>query len=254
MSAGLRVLVVDDESLARSRLLGLLETLKPAVDPVIRECREASSASAALAALAQSPADVLLLDIRMPGLDGLALAQQLRRMTDPPDVVFVTAHGEHALQAFELEAADYLTKPVRLERLQAALRKVAQRRRWMGPPEANDADFLLIEERGQLHRVPLSQVLCVRAELKYLTVHTAMHTYLHDESLQALEDRYPAQLLRVHRSTLVARDAMRQLERRIGDAADGDSEVWLLHLAGLTEPVPVSRRQLSSVREAMRQR
>lgn len=253
MSAGLRVLVVDDELLARRRLLALLDALRPAADPAVGECHEAASASAALAMLARSTADLLLLDIRMPGLDGLALAQQIRRMADPPDVVFVTAHGQHALQAFELEATDYLTKPVRQERLQAALRKVALRRRHAMSDASNESEFLLIEERGRVQRVPLTQVLCVRAELKYLTVHTATHTYLHDASLQALEERHPAHLLRVHRSTLVARAAMRQLERRPGVRSEGDAETWVLHLAGLPEPVAVSRRQLASVREAMRQ-
>lgn len=270
---GLQVLVVDDESLARGRLLHLLGELRALADPPLADVREAAGAAGALAALLQQSADVVLLDIRMPGTDGLTFAQQLARLPDAPSVVFVTAHGEHAVRAFELDAADYLTKPVRLDRLQAALRKVA-RRRPMGRTQAHpdphaqaepaphraarpwqdETDFLHIVERGQIHRLPLSQVLCVRAELKYLTVHTATQSYLHDESLQALEERFGHRLLRVHRSTLVSREAMRRLERRAGEPADAEGESWVLHLAGWPEPVAVSRRQLAHVRDAMRER
>lgn len=257
MTAALRLLVVDDEPLARARLLTLLRELRSAAQPPVGECHEAATAMQAVDLLQRVDVDAVLLDIRMPGVDGLGLARTLRAMPVAPEVVFVTAHGEHAVQAFELEAADYLTKPVRLERLQAALQKVARRRSASIQAAAVDPageEFLPIEERGEVQRVPLSRVLCVRAEQKYLTVVTGSRSYLHDESLQALEERHGQRLLRVHRSVLVSREAMRSLERRTGDTPEGDGESWWLHLHGLAEPVPVSRRQLSIVREAMRQR
>lgn len=258
----MRVLVVDDEALARARLIALLRDLRHSGAVALAECLEASGTAQAIDLLGQRAFDAVLLDIRMPGADGLSLARTLRGLARPPELVFVTAHGEHAVQAFELEAADYLTKPVRLERLQSALIKVARRRSAVDAglalqdgalwPTAGAAGepFLLLEDRGQVERVALSQVLCVRAELKYLTVHTASRVWVHSESLHALEERYPDRLLRVHRSTLVSRDAMRMLERRPTEGPDGES--WWLHLSGMGEPVAVSRRQLATVRGAMR--
>ena len=120
MSAGLRVLVVDDEALARSRLRTLLGDCG---QDLVLQVDESSSASDALIALREQACDLVLLDIHMPGMDGLTLAALLRDLPEPPAVVFVTAHAEHALQAFELEALDYLTKPVRLERLQNRYKK-----------------------------------------------------------------------------------------------------------------------------------
>ena len=117
----LMALIVDDEALARSRLRTLLGDCKA---PGVRIGGEAGNATEAVELLRRQPFDVALLDIHMPGADGLALAQTIRTLASPPAVVFVTAHAEHAVHAFELEAVDYLTKPVRLERLQAALQKV----------------------------------------------------------------------------------------------------------------------------------
>ena len=164
----LKVLIVDDEALARSRLRRLLGQCSA---PAAEVRAEAANAAQALQCLAREPFDLALLDIHMPGADGLKLAQLLRERPDAPRVVFVTAHTQHALQAFEVEAVDYLTKPVRLERLQAALEKV-QRQRPARPAHEGADDSLLIQERGRTERVPLGEVLFVKAELKYLTVRT----------------------------------------------------------------------------------
>jgi two-component system response regulator AlgR len=190
----------------------------------------------------------VLLDVHMPGADGLALAQALRGMAREPAVVFVTAHAEHAVAAFDLDAVDYLTKPVRLDRLQVALQKVERvlsTRR--GPPQAQ-AEMLVIQDRGRTERVPLSEVLYFKAELKYVTVRTASRSYILDASLSDLEERHAAHFLRVHRNALVARRAVRALEKH-DDPEEGEG--WAVRLNGIDEPLMVSRRQLTAVREAI---
>ncbi len=242
----LRVLIVDDETLARTRLRTLLGNC---TSPAVEVIGEAANASQAIELLRRTPADLVLLDIRMPGADGLTLAQTLRTLPQAAAVVFVTAHAEHAVHAFELEAVDYLTKPVRLERLQQALQKVERHlRNHAGtlPPEPQEA--LLIQERGRTERVPLSEVLYFKAELKYITVRTLGKTYILDGSLSELEEKYPARFMRVHRNALVARSAVRALEKHY-DPEEGEG--WAVRLQGLDEPVSVSRRQLSAVREAI---
>lgn len=242
----LRALIVDDEALARSRLRTLLGDC---TTPAAQVEAEAANATQAIEALRRQPVDVALLDINMPGASGLALAQALREMPRPPAVVFVTAHAEHAVQAFDLEATDYLTKPVRLERLQQALQKVerAQRSR-ANASAAAPQEVLLIQERGRTERVPLAEVLYFKAELKYVTVRTTSKTYILDGSLSELEDKYTPQFLRVHRNALVARRAVRALEK-YDDPEEGEG--WAVRLQGIDELISVSRRQLTAVREAI---
>lgn len=248
MSPALNVVVVDDEPLARLRLRTLLGDCR---EPAARVVAEAGDAAEAMSILTHQVCDALLLDIHMPGADGLQLARHLRTLAHPPAVVFVTAHAEHAVEAFELEALDYLTKPVRLERLQAALRKIERR---VESYKAQDADlslnFLLIQDRGRTERVPLAEVVYLKAELKYVTVRTRERSYIYDGSLSEFEDRDGTHWLRVHRNALVARHAMRALERH-HDPEEGDG--WAVRLEGVVEHLAVSRRQLAAVREALAQ-
>jgi len=242
----LRVLIVDDEALARSRLRTLLGDC---TSPAVLVAGEAAHAVQAMDALRREVFDVVLLDIRMPGADGITLAQTLARLPQPPAVVFVTAHSEHAVQAFEVEAVDYLTKPVRLERLQQALQKVerlAQTAKILQPEV--DEECLIIQDRGRTERVPLVEVLYLKAELKYVTVRTAGRSYILDGSLNELEERYAQQFMRIHRNALVARRAMRALEKHF-DPEEGEG--WAVRLRGVNELLAVSRRQLSAVREAI---
>jgi two-component system response regulator AlgR len=244
MSA-LTVLIVDDEPLARLRLATLLAEIH---SPHCTVAGEATSAAEALAWLQRNPrCDALLLDIQMPGASGTELAARLRSRADAPAVVFVTAHAEHALHAFELDAIDYLTKPVRRERLQAALQKVAQRR--AAPSASPERPSLVVSDRGRVVRVPIDEVLYLKAELKYVTLRTAAQSWLLDDALTDLEQRLPAgEFLRVHRNALVARRAVRALEKRV---VDGDDEGWAVQVAATGEWLAVSRRQLSAVREAL---
>lgn len=239
----IRVLVVDDESLARSRLKTLLGDCRA---PQAQVLGEAANAVQAIDFLQHHDVDAVLADIHMPGADGMMLAQALRQLPQPPAVVFVTAYAEHAVQAFELEALDYLTKPVRLERLQAALQKVARARRLTQEP-ANEVleDVLVIQERGRAERVLLAQVLYLKAELKYLTVRTASRSYLLEASLSDLEARYASRFIRIHRNALVARRAVRALEKH-HDPEEGEG--WAVRLDGVAEVLFVSRRQLAAVR------
>lgn len=242
----LKVLVVDDEALARARLRTLLSGCKA---PGVHAVCEAANAVHAMEHLQHQQFDVLLLDIHMPGADGLALARLLQKLPEAPALIFVTAHAEYALQAFELEATDYLTKPVRLERLQAALQKVARRMAARGvvAAEAAHEDALIIQERGRTERVPLRQVVYFKAELKYVTVRTATRSHLFDGSLNELEAKYPQQFLRIHRNALIARSAVRSLEKHF-EAEEGEGEGWAVRLDGVDEPLAVSRRQLAAVR------
>lgn len=239
----LTVMVVDDEALARARLRTLLEDC---TTPAAHWVAEAANAAQAVAWLQHHPVDVALVDIHMPGADGLVLAQTLRGLPNPPAVVFVTAHLEHAVQAFELDAVDYLTKPVRLERLQVALQKVerlAQSRQGLEPDLIEKV--LVIHERGRTERVPLSQVLYLKAELKYVTVRTAAKSFILEGALSELEEKYSDQFMRIHRNALVSRRAVRALEKHY-DAEEGEG--WAVRLNGVPELLFVSRRQLSAVR------
>jgi two-component system response regulator AlgR len=238
----LRVLIVDDEPLARSRLRTLLASCEG-----VAIAGEAGSAAQAMEQLGRHEFDAVLLDVQMPGADGVTLARALRELAKPPAVVFITAHPEHAVAAFEVEAVDYLTKPVRLERLQAALEKVGRRTHasTATPPEP---EVLLIQDRGRTERVPLAEILYFKAELKYVTVRTAARSYILDASLSDLEERHHGHFMRVHRNALVARRAVRALEK-YDDPEEGEG--WAVRLNGIDEPVAVSRRQLSAVREAL---
>lgn len=246
MNGPMQVLVVDDEPLARARLRTLLGDCGA---PAASVAAEAANAAQAMEQLRRQRFDVALLDIRMPGADGLALAQVMRSLPEPPAVVFVTAHAEHAVTAFELEALDYLTKPVRLERLQAALQKAERHiQTQRGGRPAQPEEVLVIQDRGRTERVPLVEVLYFKAELKYVTVRTAARSYILDGSLSDLEDRYGAQFLRVHRNALVSRRAVRALEKHY-DPEEGEG--WAVRLNGIDESLAVSRRQLTAVREAL---
>lgn len=264
----LQLLLVDDEALARLRLRTLLGEC-----PGVQVAGEAADADAALAqvhaavraqAAGEGPGlDALLLDIRMPGRDGLRLAAALKALPQPPAVIFVTAHGEHALKAFELEALDYLTKPVRRDRLHAALQRLRQRVR---PAQAvalpASGPALVVTDRGRVLRVPLDEVLYLKAEQKYVTLRTAAHTHVLDESLTELAQRI-AQLaalagsvapvfIRVHRNALVGRHAVRALAQRGGEDPDeAAGEGWAVQVAPLDEWLAVSRRQVAAVRAAL---
>ncbi len=242
----LRVVIVDDEPLARLRLRTLVQANPEPRAEVVGEAGDVQQAQRLLQAV---PCDVVLLDIVMPGGNGLKLADELRRQAAPqpaPMVVFVTAHAEHALRAFEVDAADYLTKPVRRERLQAALLRVAQRRA-SEPAAVAGGPVLVVSDRGRVLRVPVADVVYLKAELKYVTLCSSHGRWLLDEPLAELEQRLGPGFLRVHRNAVVAVGAVRALSKPVaGDLDDG----WQVQLAN-GDTLAVSRRQLPAVREVL---
>ena len=251
----LKVLIVDDEDLARLRMRSLLADCAA---PAAEVAGEAGSAAEALHWLASNAADLVLLDINMPGLDGLQLAERLRTLANPPRIVFVTAHASHALKAFEIDAVDYLTKPVRRARLQEALVRVAQRLdrpvvvAAAAPVAApTEQPVLVVSDRGRVQRVPVGDILYLKAELKYVTLRTPAHAYVLDDSLSDLEHRLGDVMLRIHRNALVARTAVTRLERRAPSEGEGDAEGWAVLVGATQEWLAVSRRQLTQVRELL---
>lgn len=248
----LTVALIDDEPLARLRLRTLLAQTEPACE-VVGEFGESVAALLWLReqdAVGQGP-DMILLDIQMPGLDGMVLAARLRELRDPPAIVFVTAHAEHAVRAFDVAALDYLTKPVRLERLQASLGRVQRWRQAQPRLQALDADVVVVQDRGRMLRIPVADVLYFKAEQKAVTLHTATEVHPVSESLTELESRVGARFIRVHRNALVARRAMKALQRRVDGEDEEGGETWAVQIMPTQVWLAVSRRQVTAVREAM---
>ncbi len=249
----LRVFIADDEAPARERLKELLADV--AGELPTRIVGEARDGIEVIENLPASGAQVLLLDIEMPGMGGLEAARHLVQLPGAPAVVFVTAHDEHAIAAFELNALDYLLKPVRAARLAAALRKASG----TGPPPsgrlerawAGAREYFSVSERSRIILVPVSAVIYLKAELKYVTLRTRAGEHLIEEPLVALEREFAERFVRIHRNCLVARAAIRGFER----AGESDAESqWKVILEGVPVHLPVSRRQWPVVKELLAER
>lgn len=241
----LKVFIADDEEPARERLKELLGDIAQDVPTAV--VGEARHGVEAIDRIPASGAQVVLLDIKMPGMGGLEVARHLGGLESAPRIVFVTAHDRHAVEAFELNALDYLLKPVRAERLAAALRKAA-----VPPPEnlekAAEAprEYLSVPERNRIVLVPVRDILFLRAEQKYVTVRTRSREHLIEEPLISLEREFAMRFVRIHRNCLVARAAIRGFERAPGEE---DEAHWLVVLDGVEERLPVSRRQWPQLRD-----
>lgn len=250
----LRLLIVDDEAPARSRLRDLLGDITAELPTeVVAEAGDGIAALESIDGMAPGAIDIALIDIRMPRMDGIELAQHLARLAPPPAVIFATAYDEYAVKAFELNAIDYLLKPVRAERLAAALKKA----RPAALPETmlrelapEGRHHLRCPERGRVLLVPVAEVLYFKAEQKYVTARTAAREYLLEESLAQLEHEFAARFVRIHRNCLVAREAVAGCARESAGAAEGDAPEphWTLVLKGVPERLPVSRRQWAQVK------
>jgi len=244
-SSRLRIFIADDEAPARERLKELLEDV--AADVPTEVVGEAQHGLEALERIPASGAQVLLLDIEMPGMAGLELARHLSGLEQAPRTIFVTAHDRHAVDAFELNALDYLLKPVRAERLAAALKKVAAAGtlpEQLARASDRPREYLSIVERNRIALVPVRDIVFLRAEQKYVTLRTREREYLLEESLVALEREFAERFVRIHRNCLVARAAIRGFER-----SAGDEPAWVVVLDGVTERLAVSRRQWPGLKE-----
>ncbi len=248
----LRVLIVDDEAPARNRLRDLLGDC--ALKLPLEIAGEADNGRRALELLPECAADVVLLDIRMPEIDGIEVAQHLQKLEMPPAVIFTTAYDAYALKAFEVHAIDYLLKPIRVARLLEALSR-ARAIAPLQPDVLNEMrregrSHLSVNERGRIHLIPLADVLFLKAELKYVTVRTAAREFLLEESLAKLEQEFLGRFVRIHRNCIVAKEAIRGFERGAFIDADGEGEGgWAVVLNNVDEKLPVSRRQQHIVRE-----
>ena len=244
----LRVVIVDDEAPARLRLRDLLGECGDESALVISG--EAASGRAAIELLSQTAVDVVLLDISMPEMNGIEVAQHLQQLEHPPAVVFATASDDHAIRAFELHAVDYLLKPIRLERLKEALARAraAPRAEMLRELATAPRTYFSAQERGRIHLIPVADVGYLKAELKYVTLRTKAGEHLIEEPLVAIEREFADRFVRVHRNCLVARVAVRGFER----VEEGGEAHWEAVLNGVDERIAVSRRQQYIVREFSR--
>ena len=241
----LAVFVVDDEPPARNRLKDLLADCAEQLP--LTMVGEAGNGVEALDKLSEVHADVVLVDIRMPQMDGIELAQHLNKLHKPPVIVFTTAYDSYAVKAFEQRAIDYLLKPIRLGRLFEALTRarsaVPVRSEVLQELTPEPRKNLSIHERGKIILVPIEQILFLRAELKYITVRTVDNEYLIEESLIALEKEFATRFVRIHRNCLVAKEEIEGFEK-VAESENSESH-WAVKLKGLTELLPISRRQQS---------
>jgi two-component system response regulator AlgR len=242
----MKVLIVDDEPLARRRLA----TLLAGVDGV-EVAGEAADGAQALAAVDRHDPDLVLLDIRMPGIDGLEVARRLALRDDPPMVVFCTAYDQHALAAFDAEAVDYLLKPVRRERLLAALERVRRFNGELAPEDpvargkSRQRSHICARVRGEMKLVPISAILYFLADAKYVEVHFDGGEVLIEDSLVSLEEEFGDRFVRVHRNCLVSRERIEGLARN----TDGET---IVRLRDCPVTLEVSRRNLPHLRRLLR--
>lgn len=237
MTEPLRLLIVDDEPPARDRLRRLVGELPDCV-----LAGEAATGLEALDAVARLHPDVVLLDIRMPGMDGLEAARHLAKLDEPPAIVFTTAYDQYAVDAFDANAIGYLLKPVRREKLEAALAKAAKltRVQLQAAPLSTRSTHFAVRARDQLKLVPVEDVYCCVADQKYVTLHHAQGEDLIEDSLRSIEDEFGEVFVRVHRNALVA---VRHVE-----AVDRDPEGhYRIRLRGTAPSLDVSRRLATDV-------
>lgn len=243
-----RILIVDDEVPARNRLKDLLDDCRPNFP--LELIGEATNGRDAIDIINQADVDIVLLDIRMPVMDGMEAARHLQKLEHPPAIVFTSALEGHAVEAFELNAVDYLLKPIRMERLLMALKKALANRALstttLDVIASRARTHLSVSERGRVMLVAVADICYMRAELKYVTLKTLEREYLLEEPLVNLEKEFGDHFVRIHRSCLVARKAVMGFEKV---SPKGGEPQWVVLLKGLPEKLPVSRRQAHLVKE-----
>jgi two-component system response regulator AlgR len=235
------VLIADDEPLARERIRRLVEAL-----PGYRFCGEAVDGNIALKQVAELEPDILLLDICMPGMDGMEAASRLSQLTSPPALIFCTAYDHYAIQAFNVQAIAYLLKPVRKEALADALARAGKVNRVqlqaLNGQTGQSQEQLAVRTHRGTELIDLSEILYCEADQKYVTIHHARGETLCDYTLKELENSYPGALLRIHRNTLVGVRFIQGLKR----TPDGHNRAVLRDGRG---ELPASRRHAGNLRQ-----
>jgi two-component system response regulator AlgR len=241
----MNVLIVDDEQLARQRLRKMLSA-----NSGYQIIGEAVTGEDALRKTQASRPDVVLMDIRMPGMDGIEAASYINRMDKPPAIIFTTAFSDHALNAFETHAIDYLLKPIKQSRLEAALDAAkrmnkAQLSQLREQEIATARSKICIKNRGSLELIPVDEIIYFKADQKYVTLRTADQEYLIEESLKTLEEEFSNQFIRIHRNALVAQHMLHGLTKN----NDSQSCISFSEIDDLLE---VSRRHLPFIRKKLK--
>jgi two-component system response regulator AlgR len=261
-----RLFIVDDEAPARARLATLLADIAERCPHQL--VGTASHPQDALDEIIRSKPDIVLLDVQMPGMTGLELATHLSsELAGAPAIIFISAHDEFALRAFDVHALDYLLKPVRAARLEEAIQRVSALRMQSSLQKDAIADaaaalqakrqHFSVQERGRLLLVPVADVIYMKAELKYVTLRTRKREYLIEGSLMSIEEEFGAAFVRVHRNALVARDAIIGVEKG-SQAVDAEGtsertqESWQVILRDVDDRLPISRRQWPVVKGLVR--
>lgn len=247
MKKPLRIFLVDDEIPALNRLSDLLADCM--TEFPLEIVGTAANGMTALAQLAETQADLVILDIQMPQMSGIEVAQKLLGLPHPPQVIFATAFEDRGIAAFDVRAVDYLLKPVRQDRIMAALRRVeelGESRPDTVPVTAGARSHFSVTERGRIHLIPVSEAIYLKAEQKYITLRTLSREYLLEDSLTHIEQEFGHRFVRIHRNCLLARDAIAGFEREV---QCGGEARWVAVLRDLPERLPVSRRQQHVIRE-----
>lgn len=244
----MRILVVDDEQLARERMIRIIQDQLNDHEIV----GEAQNGKEALEKIQSLTPEVVILDIRMPGMDGLEVAKHLMNLDNPPAIIFSTAYDEHAMDAFRVNAIDYLLKPVRAEQLEQALLKAirpnkAQLTSISKEDKGNDHARTHISARTRLGitLIPLDDIYYFRAEHKYVTVRHKGGEVLIEDPLKELEEEFPEKFVRIHRNALAATHYVRGLEK-------GTMGTHMLRFVDIIDKLEVSRRHLAKVRAMLR--
>jgi len=246
----MKVLVVDDEQPARERLKQLLSN-----EPGYEFAGEAANGRDALQLSAEQQPDIILLDIRMPGLDGIETAHHLNTLENPPAVVFTTAYDEYAIAAFDARAIGYILKPVRRSRLTAALEQASRLAPITLAAVASQGHMAVARKHvcarahGELRLIPVADIFCFRADQKYVAVHHKGGQDLIDESLKALAEEFANEFVRIHRGALVAIGCVDRVEK----TGDGKSLMVLRdHSQVDAKELIISRRHLAEVRRRLK--
>lgn len=244
----MKLLIVDDEALARERLRSLLSEL----DVEIEVVGEATNGQQAIEQAKILQPDIILLDIRMPGMDGIEASQYLNVLSPAPAIIFTTAYDEHALAAFEANAVGYLLKPIKAERLQQSLDKASSLQKGqlqaLQESQQNKArSHIGVRTRGDLQLIPVTDISYLRAGQKYVELRHASGTVLIEEPLKALEEEFSERFVRIHRNALVALDCISGLEK------DSLGRIRIT-LQDIDDKLDVSRRHVSALRKLLKAR